>query len=642
MTRKILPCLAICIFSLQQMNAQNNAITFNGSTSYVSTPTSILGDGVTNFTIEFWVKPSASNFDGNYHGVLGGQHPTTSKRNPSIWIYTNGVVHLDSYQYTTDVRYLYEGYNNFFVANEWTHLAWVKSGTSNAVYRNGQLVITYTSVSQLNVPGSYNFGKIDNFFSGSLDEIRFWSVARTGDQIRANMFNKSLANNSAGLLAYYKCNEGAGTTLANSCTNTSGIDGTLTNTPTWVSSPIQFGSNSLNLDGTSDYMSLPAAVYFNDNTFTIEAWVYVRSHANYARILDFGNGSGNNNIVFTLSAGTDGKPGLTLVNGSGTSEYIGSSTALTLNTWTHVAAVLNGTTGKIYINGVEKGSGTFTLTPANVTRTLNYIGKSNWAGNDYANAQFDEIRLWNTARTQLQIQSNIYKELDPATESDLLAYYTFNQGIASGTNSGLLTVEDLKGNYPATLVGFNLSGASSNFATQFSSLFGLPISWQSFMVTRNAEEVLLKWTVSDQFQCKNYEVQYSTDGKQWNTLSIIDATPNNAGNTNYEYKAWLPANNTCYFRIKQNDWDGKASYSITRTLKASGLSSIKIPGMAPGGRFSIESTQAAVIRLVGMDGKERLTATIKPGWQSMDWSFLESGVYIIKTPDESKRIVITH
>ncbi len=64
--------------------------------------------------------------------------------------------------------------------------------------------------------------------------------------------------------------------------------------------------------------------------------------------------------------------------------------------------------------------------------------------------------------------------------------------------------------------------------------------------------------------------------------------------------------------------------------------------MAPGGRFSIESTQAAVIRLVGMDGKERLTATIKPGWQSMDWSFLESGVYIIKTPDESKRIVITH
>lgn len=642
MRRIFLLCLALTGLSYLETNAQNNAITFNGTTSYVSTPTSILSDGVTNFTIELWVKPAASNFDGAYHGVLGGQHPVNSKRTPSIWINTNGVLHLDSYQYVTDVRHLYEGYNNFFVANEWTHLAWVKSGSNNYVYRNGQLVITYTSAAQLNVPTNYNFGKVDNFFNGSLDEIRFWSIARTGDQIRANLFNRSLANNTAGLLAYYKCNEGAGTTLANSCTNTSGIDGTLNNAPTWISSPIQFGSNSLNLDGTSDYMSLPSGVYFNDNTFTIEAWVYVRSHASYARILDFGNGSGNNNIVFSLSFGTDGKPGLTLVNGSGTSEYVGSSSALTLNTWTHVAAVLNGTTGKIYINGVESGSGTYTLSPANVARTLNYIGKSNWVANDYANAQFDEIRIWNSARTQVQIQSNMNKEIDASVEADLLAYYTFNQGIASGSNSGLLTIEDMKGSYPGTLVGFNLSGATSNFATQFSSLFGLPISWQSFNVSRNGEEVLMKWSVNDQSQCKDYEAQYSKDGKSWTTLTTIPAKGTNSDLINYDHKTWLPAAITFYFRIKQNDLDGKSSYSITRILKGSSLSSIKIPGIAPGGRFSIESMQTATIKVLGIDGKERLRLILKPGIQSIDWSFLEAGVYIIKTTEESKRMVITH
>ena len=642
MRTRFLPVLILGIFITRNTTAQNNSINFNGASSYVSTPTSILTDGASNFTIELWVKPSASNFDGNYHGVFGGQHPVSGKRNPSIWIYSGGVIHLDSYQYTTDVRYLHEGYSNFFVTNEWTHVAWVKNGTTYYIYRNGNLMGSYAGPAQVNVPGPYTMGKVDNFFAGSLDEIRVWNVARTGDQIRLNMFNKSLANNSSGLLAYYRCNEGAGSTLSNSCTNTSGIDGTLTSSPTWSASPIQWGSNSLNLDGTSDHLTLPSAVYFNDNTFTVEGWVYVRSHASYARLLDFGNGSGNNNIICCLSSGTDGKPSLTIANGSGTTESVASSTALALNTWTHVAFVLNGSTGKVYIDGVERGSNTFTLTPANVTRTLNYIGRSNWVGDSYANAQFDDIRIWSSARTESEIKLYRNKEIDASTEANLLAYYTFNQGIASGTNSGLTIVEDMKGNYPATMVGFNLSGATSNFATQFSSLFGLPISWQSFTASKVGNDVLLKWSVTDQTQCKDYDVQYSVDSRQWMTLAKVDPVNNISGTLHYEYQTALPSNTTCYFRIKQNDWDGNSSYSLTRMIKGDALSSIKIPGMAPGGRFFIESDQSCRITVLSMDGKERLRVVLKAGRQSMDWSFLEAGVYIIKTPDESKRIVITH
>ncbi len=50
---------------------------------------------------------------------------------------------------------------------------------------------------------------------------------------------------ASGLIAYYQMNAGRGTTAVNYSTNTGGIDGTLTNGPTWISSPIQFARNSL-------------------------------------------------------------------------------------------------------------------------------------------------------------------------------------------------------------------------------------------------------------------------------------------------------------------------------------------------------------------------------------------------------------
>ena len=39
-------------------------------------------------------------------------------------------------------------------------------------------------------------------FQGKIDEVRMWSVARTQDEIQANM-NKTLVGNETGLVAYY-------------------------------------------------------------------------------------------------------------------------------------------------------------------------------------------------------------------------------------------------------------------------------------------------------------------------------------------------------------------------------------------------------------------------------------------------------
>jgi hypothetical protein len=223
-------------------------------------------------------------------------------------------------------------------------------------------------------------------------------------------------------------------------------------------SPINSGStNALDFDGTNDYVSLPPAVYFNGN-FTIECWVYPKSFANWARIIDFGNGAGSDNVLLAYTYGTSGAPGF-YVEGN----QFQATQTLPLNQWSHVAATLNGSTATIYINGVAAGASTFS-TPVNIVRNYCYIGKSNW-GDPYANAIFDELRIWNTAKTQAEIQASMNTEL-AGNETGLVAYYNFNQGVAGGNNTSITSLNDKTSNaYNGTLNNFGLSGTISNWVS---------------------------------------------------------------------------------------------------------------------------------------------------------------------------------
>jgi len=186
----------------------------------------------------------------------------------------------------------------------------------------------------------------------------------------------------------------------------------------------QSGGKCISLDGSNDYVSLTSGVYFDDNTFTIEAWVYVRSVKNYARLMDFG-ASGQDNVWAAVSTGTTGKPAFDVYQSWNGSGQVKSSEAITLNKWTHLAFVKDGSNAYIYMDGRLVGQGTNLYTPRNVIRTKNYIGKSGW-DDPLADMMVDEFRIWTTARTQAEVNTNMYKEL--STTTNLLVYYKMNEG----------------------------------------------------------------------------------------------------------------------------------------------------------------------------------------------------------------------
>ena len=204
----------------------SNALHFDGVDDFVQIGAQLPLTSSGNFTIEAWVRPTL--IDNQYHGFFG---MFSSTRAPSMWVGPNGSLHTDSYGGTTRFDMLVD---NFFTLNKWTHVAWVKSGTTYTVYKNGVQVATRTAPASVELPvGNFWIGKVDNFFGGALDEVRVWNTAKTAQEISSNL-GLEFNGNETGLAAYYNFNQGtaAGSntsiTTLNNLTTGANLNGTLT------------------------------------------------------------------------------------------------------------------------------------------------------------------------------------------------------------------------------------------------------------------------------------------------------------------------------------------------------------------------------------------------------------------------------
>ena len=122
---------------------------------------------------------------------------------------------------------------------EWTHVAAVYHGNSGLLrlYINGELDkesneapgVLATNESDVTIGLDYLPDK--RHFTGSIDEVRIWNVARTKEEIAGHM-NVKLSGNEPGLMGYWSMDEGSGNTVYDQTGNNN--DGTIVGNPTWV------------------------------------------------------------------------------------------------------------------------------------------------------------------------------------------------------------------------------------------------------------------------------------------------------------------------------------------------------------------------------------------------------------------------
>ena len=195
----------------------------------------------------------------------------------------------------------------------------------------------------------------------------------------------------------------------------------------YAENPVVIFDKVLSLDGDGDYIEIPEGVWF-DGDLTIEAWVFIRKYTNWSMVMEFGNGVDQDNVAFSYSREESGLPSFVV---RPSTKEIASDVPLELNSWAHLACTLNRNSGTIYINGVEVGSGNIATPPKNVIRKNNFIGRSSWhnLGVPDANVMYDEIRIWNIAKSTAEIQSTMNTSLS-GDEEGLVGYWNFDDGTA--------------------------------------------------------------------------------------------------------------------------------------------------------------------------------------------------------------------
>ncbi|WP_082548336.1 LamG-like jellyroll fold domain-containing protein [Massilia sp. Root335] len=215
--------------------------------------------------------------------------------------------------------------------------------------------------------------------------------------------NRATAKVGKTLHTYLACNEGTGTAVSDA--SGQGHAGTLTGSAAWGTGK---SGSAVALNGSTDYVNLPANLVTDLTDFTVACWVYWNAARTWERIFDFGSGTGRY-MFLTPRSGSGGARFAITVDGGHGEQAVSSTTALPTSQWVHVAVTLSGRTATLYVNGAVAGTNSAEfLPPWQLGGTSqNWIGRSQYAADPYFNGRIDEFRIYRGALSAADIAALI-------------------------------------------------------------------------------------------------------------------------------------------------------------------------------------------------------------------------------------------
>ena len=323
--------------------------------------------------------------------------------------------------------------------------------------------------------------------------------------------------------------------------------------------------NALVFNGINDWVEANqvAGLDFGE-TATIETWAWVDPTESRGMIWAINSETYGNRYLFAYENGN----GYNLYRGAGSEKRI-SSMINEKGTWVHVAVTIDAGSGvKLYFNGQLMGSleGSTTHPFINGDQFSFAQEFDKGGASDFFKGKIDEVRVWNTVRTQPQIMDNMHSKLDPENHPEMMAYYDFDQ------SSGKFVAERIRG----------MNGSiSSNPAWVNSDAIISPIVFAVKDINPNS--ATLKWhPISN---ATDYKIEVATDP---NFQQIVQTVSTTNGTTEYEITSLEPGTDH-YIRVASltNRWSGWSKTEKITTLL-----------MPPGNAFYFDGTS----NYISMDG----------------------------------------
>lgn len=630
-------------------------LNFDGVDDYVT-----CGNILTpSYTKEAWVYMTAAGQNNFVSGGTDGEH--------ALWADVNNGNRLaaghngdfgGSWTYVMDPTPL--------TLNTWYHVAvtYDAATTTMKLYKNGALVSSNTAVPPFVAGNAVRLGSFDNaanLLQGNIDEVRIWNSAQTADDIQRRM-NCELQGNEAGLIAYYKFNQGApagnnaglttllGSTLPanNGTLNNFALTGTTSN---WlIGSPVTTGS------------TIPSAPTASPQTFcsannpTVANLVPAPSASNKWYNVATGGGA----LAGTTAIAT-GTYYVTSVNASGcessrvpVSIIVSASPLATTNQTStlSVAGVTNfpGCTNLIAVvspNGAAPVSGNTTtkvwfeaVQPSQFVKRHYEITPASGAATAtatvtlyFTQAEFNAFNAVNavklpTGPADATGIANLLIEKRGGVSSDgtgLPATY-------SGTVSTINPADaNIVWNASASRweISFDVAGFSGFFVKTSSSL--LPLKWLQVKGKLDAnKQAIISWQVSET-GVSRYEIESGNDGNHFARTGTLAGKGD--GVNDYEFTDARLVQGQRYYRILQIDQDGHAAYSTTIIVRAVPTSVVNVYPNPFNTGITISSTHIQTATLYDASGKVVLRLTLRKGDTTLVTSFLQKGMYVLKCDD---------
>ncbi|OGZ60429.1 MAG: hypothetical protein A3B96_01445 [Candidatus Spechtbacteria bacterium RIFCSPHIGHO2_02_FULL_43_15b] len=415
------------------------ALIFDGTAEYVRIPdsASLNYNGMPGATVMGWVNLDTLP-SGDQMTIYSHRNSTAANRTWNIEGTLGGNVLCEtndgdgSATATTD-----------FTTGTWFHFACVWSPLGLTVYFNGVAEATDSAVeatlddnSNIHAIGVRDqSGTRSQWLDGKIDEIRIYSRSLSASEIR-------YFYNSGGPIAYYKFDEGIGSTAFDSSNlaNNGSITGAR-----YVGG--KYGT-ALDFDGSDDVVTVTntGVIDFDEglnSAVTFSAWINADSDGEG----NLGQAIWKDDDTYIRVANESGglldiEAGINLVTIDPT---LSISRAITINTWHHIVMIYEDDADDeitLYIDGIIRGSSSTGSGGPKVTDTNNLlIGGTTTANFD---GRIDDVRVYNYARNEEEIlvdyNAGLASRFGGSPNEDktrgLVGYWSFDDGAGQILNDG--------------------------------------------------------------------------------------------------------------------------------------------------------------------------------------------------------------
>ncbi|MBO9611353.1 MAG: T9SS type A sorting domain-containing protein [Dyadobacter sp.] len=175
----------------------------------------------------------------------------------------------------------------------------------------------------------------------------------------------------------------------------------------------------------------------------------------------------------------------------------------------------------------------------------------------------------------------------------------------------------------------------------------LPVTLVSFNAAKEGGVVMLRWATTEETNSDYFEVQHSTNGKNWAKIGMVKSHGESTVLRNYDFTHQSPAGGQNLYRLKMVDKDLTFAYSAIRDVRLEGSESIAYvyPNPVVDRLFIKDSGTGAEVNIYDTRGMKVYHGEV-PQTGELNMKNFSNGIYVVNITrangtETSQKIIVS-